>query len=281
MDFVFLKIIPAINRIYKKHKMIRIFFFIGFISISFLNGLFAQVPALNKYDQDGKKSGVWESYYESGKIKSHGTFKQGHPVGELLKYYPGGILQANMNFDESGRISYVRLYYEGGFLASDGKYIDQQKDSVWNYYSAYDKQKISSETFKSGKKNGPSFKYYSDGKYSEYLEWMDDQKYGKWEQYFQNGKIRLRGEFVSGLLNGSFTSYNGDGSLSITGKYVNGIMDGIWSYYTETGDPDLTLEYKDGKMLPNPEMDKREEEFAKKIKDAIGNLNDPEIEEFK
>ena len=139
--------------------MIQRHFIITFISFFILAGLSAQDPALNKYDREGKKTGVWETYYENGKTKSHGAFKQGHPVGILLKYYPGGVLQANMNFDESGRISYVKLYYETGSLAAEGKYIDQKKDSVWNYFSAYDSQKVSSEKFNMGKKQGDSYKY--------------------------------------------------------------------------------------------------------------------------
>jgi antitoxin component YwqK of YwqJK toxin-antitoxin module len=239
--------------------------------------VFAQDTPINQFDKDGKKTGVWETYYESGKVKSHGTFKQGHPVGELLKYYPGGILQASMNFDESGSISYVKMYYEAGFLASEGKYINQLKDSVWNYYSAYDRRKAVSETFIKGKKEGDSYKYYAGGKPSEYLEWKNDLRNGKWEQYYENGQIRLTGNYDADLLNGKYDCFNPDGSPSITGKYNKGEMDSTWTYYSETGEKDLSVEYVDGKMLPNPEMDKRIEEFSKKVKESIGNLDESEI----
>jgi len=243
-------------------------------------GIYAQDNGINKLDVNGKKTGIWESYYPSGKIKTHGSFINGHPAGELLKYYPGGILQANMNFDETGRVSYVKMYYETGNLASEGKYIDQLKDSIWNYYSSYDKRKALSETMKTGKKHGDSYKYYAGGKPSEFIQWQNDVKHGKWEQYFENGQVRLSGTFKDGLQNGEFISYNPDGSLSITGTYLNGIMDGTWNYYSEAGDLEMASEYKDGKMLPNAEMEKRVEEFSKKVKDAIGNLDDVEITEF-
>jgi antitoxin component YwqK of YwqJK toxin-antitoxin module len=234
-------------------------------------GLSAQNAPINKYDGEGKKAGVWETYYETGKVKSHGTFKQGHPVGLLVKYYPGGIVQANMNFDETGRISYVTLYYETGDPAAEGKYINQLKDSVWNYFSAYDKRKAVSESFVLGKKNGECYKYYAGGKPSEYQEWQNDQKNGKWEQYYETGQIRLTGYYMGDLLNGSFISYNPDGSISISGNYTSGAMDGTWIYNTETGEADLTVEYQNGKMLPNPEMEKRIDEFSKKVKDAMGS----------
>jgi antitoxin component YwqK of YwqJK toxin-antitoxin module len=254
--------------------------FLQILLFSLTVGMYGQQQLINQLDQSGKKTGVWETYYESGKVKSHGTFKNGHPVGELKKFYPGGILQAAMNFDESGRTSYVKLFYEAGHLASEGKYIDQLKDSVWNYYSAYDKRKAVSETFQQGKKEGDSYKYYMGGKPSEYLEYKNDLKNGKWEQYFETGQKRLTGHFLAGMLDGSYVCYNPDSSLSITGSYKAGAMDGTWTYYNETGDREFAVEYVNGLMLPNEEMDKRIEEFSKKVKESIGNLDEVEINEY-
>ena len=250
-----------------------------FLTLSF-SGIFAQESLINQYDADGRKTGIWESYYESGKIKSRGTFLMGHPVGELLKYYPGGILQTSMYFDESGRTSYVKMFYETGKIAAEGKYINQQKDSTWNYYSTWDHRKAVSETFLAGKKHGQSLKYYQGEKPSEYLEWQNDQRNGKWEQYYENGQVRLTGTYIADLLNGDFISYNADGSLSITGSYMGGSMDGIWTYYNDQGELELTVEYNKGRMLPNPEMDKRLEEFSKKVLEVSGNPDETEFPEL-
>jgi len=258
------------------YRKIILYFTFTFI----LAGIFAQGQSINQYDPEGKKTGVWETYYDNGKIKSRGNFKQGHPAGEVLKYYPGGILQASITFDETGRTSYVKMYYEAGHLAAEGKYIAQKKDSVWNYYSSYDKRKAVSETYVSGQKNGVSLKFYQGEKPSEYQEWQNDQKHGKWEQYYENGQVRLTGYYNAGLLNGNFISYNSDGSFSIKGNYSAGAMDGTWVYYNEAGDQELSVEYVNGRMLPNAEVEKRIEEFSKKVKDSIGNLDEVEITEF-
>jgi len=57
-------------------------------------------------------------------------------------------------------------------------------------------------------------------------------------------------------------------------------MDGTWVYYNEAGDQELSVEYVNGRMLPNAEVEKRIEEFSKKVKDSIGNLDEVEITEF-
>ncbi len=239
----------------------------------------AQEKEINRLDARGKKSGVWETYYESGKVKSRGTFRDGHPVGLLVKYYPGGITQAEMNFDETGTVSYVKMYYETTWLAAEGKYINQLKDSVWNYYSAYDRRKAFTETWKAGKRNGSSFKFYSEGKPSEYTEWRDDKKNGAWEQYFEDGALRLRGNYVNDSLDGAFLCYNPDSSLSIKGSYKAGRIDGSWTYYSEDGKNDFTVEYRNGAMLPNEEVEKRIDEFSKMVKESMGNIKEPEIPE--
>jgi antitoxin component YwqK of YwqJK toxin-antitoxin module len=239
----------------------------------------AQQNTLNQLDSGGRKTGVWETYYESGKVKSHGTFRDGHPVGLLLKYYPGGILQAEMNFDETGTVSRVKMYYETSGLASEGKYVNQLRDSVWNYYSSWDKRKAFSESWKMGKRDGVTYKFYSEGKPSEYLEWKDNVKNGKWEQYFENGAVRLTGYYLNDTLNGNFVCYNPDSSLSIKGSYRMGTLDGTWTYYSEDGKEDFTVQYRDGAMMPNPEMDKRIDEFSKKVKESMGNIKEPEIPE--
>ncbi len=243
------------------------------------SGMFAQDKPINQNDSEGRKTGVWETYYESGRVKSRGTFNQGHPVGELTKYYPGGIVQAMMNFDETGRVSYVKMFYETGNLASEGKYIDQKKDSVWNYFSTYDKRKAVSETYQMGKKQGLSYKFYAGGSPSEMHEWQNDQKSGKWEQYFENDQKRISGWYVADSLNGAFVSYNPDGSLSITGEYKMGAMNGIWTYYSETGEEEFSVEYINGRMLPNAEVEKRIDEFSKRVNDIIGDIDELETPE--
>lgn len=238
-----------------------------------------QEAGINQYNSAGEKTGLWEIYHDNGKLKSRGTFFEGHPVGEMIRYYPGGIIQSSMKFDSTGRQAFAKLYYENGKTAAEGKYIDQKKDSLWIYYSLYDGRKAMSEYYSSGKKDGPSFKYYPQEKPSEFIEWKNDLKNGKWEQYYENGQIRLTGWYRADTLNGEFISYNPDGSLSISGFYNRGLMDGKWDYFDETGNPDISAEYIMGKMLPNPEVEKRTEEFSKKIRDVIGNLDETELPE--
>ncbi len=61
----------------------------------------------------GRKSGVWEYFYENGKPKSIITFS------------------SNFSDKESGS---VINYDENGIILSDGKFIGDAIVSIWNYY---------------------------------------------------------------------------------------------------------------------------------------------------
>ncbi len=50
-----------------------------------------------------KCEGYQEDYYINGKVRVAGTFKQGHPIGELVFYYPSGLKKERHLYDKLGR----------------------------------------------------------------------------------------------------------------------------------------------------------------------------------
>lgn len=50
-----------------------------------------------------KCEGYQEDYYNNGKVRVTGTFKEGHPVGELTFFYPSGKKKEVHLYDKRGR----------------------------------------------------------------------------------------------------------------------------------------------------------------------------------
>lgn len=59
---------------------------------------------------DGKRSGLWRSYYPTGLKWSETTFKQGVMEGPTVTYYPNGMMRYN------------------------GFYHDNDRSGLWNFY---------------------------------------------------------------------------------------------------------------------------------------------------
>ncbi len=59
---------------------------------------------------DGKRSGLWRSYYPTGLKWSETTFKQGVMEGPTVTYYPNGMMRYT------------------------GFYHDNERSGLWNFY---------------------------------------------------------------------------------------------------------------------------------------------------
>ena len=249
--------------------VIRKIFFTVLFSFVCMCILYAQEEKTNQLDNQGNKTGIWKKYYENGNVRYEGTFKNNKPIGILKRYYPGGILQAEMYFSPDGETSYTKLFYKSGKIAATGKYINNQKDSTWLFYSFYNGRIAIKEDYKKGDLHGFSYRFYDNGDVSEKTEWEDGQKNGLWEQYYENDSVRLRTYYSNGLREGIFESWHNNGKPSIKGQYKEGVMDGLWHHFNEEGELQYTLEYIKGKMLPNPEYEKLQEDFSKKVNELL------------
>src|ERR1035437_109136 len=124
--------------------------------------------AQNKTDEKGRKQGYWEKIDPgTKKIIYKGSFKDDKPQGLFIYYFKGmDSIHSKMDFRQDGKIAYGTLYYYTGKLEAKGKYIGEQKDSLWNFYDAAGVL-LSAEMYVNGKKNGFSKIFFPDGKISE------------------------------------------------------------------------------------------------------------------
>jgi len=243
----------------------------------FPKSLLSQENPVNQLDEHGRKTGYWITFYPGGKVKYEGYFVNDMPVGEFKRYYPGGILQAEMIYSEDSGSAYARLYYENGKPAAEGRYLDKNKDSTWNYYSMFDGQLIMKENYKEGRREGESLKFYSNKNVSERIVFVNDERNGVWEQFFSDGTLRLRGHYQNNNREGEFNSWTGNGNPSISGHYYNGVMHGRWTYYDEKGEVEIVVEYNNGIMIPDKEYEKKQDEFSRRVQESIGNYSEPEL----
>ena len=200
----------------------------------------------NQLDAEGRKTGHWKVDYPNGRTQYEADFEEGQPVGEMLRYYENGALRARMMFEPGGNRSHVNLYYSNGRAAAEGIYVDQQKDSVWTYYSEFDGSVRIREPYSKGFLQGTSQSCYPGGEISEEVEWKDNIKDGAWKQYYRNGSKRLSGHYENGMLQGSYEVYYSDGTVEISGTYLDNRSHGTWLFYDESGKEVYALEYVNG-----------------------------------
>lgn len=237
--------------------------------------LFAQDE--NKTDAKGLKTGKWTVKYEDGKTTRYtGEFKAGKPIGDFKYYYETGELKSTLKFRSDGKSSYGVFYYtdeDGGKKMSEGKYVDQKKDSTWVYYDNVG-YKTYSQEFKEDLEDGKKIIYYVSGDKSEVFTYVKGKKEGAWTQYFESGMMRKTGNYKDDVLWGRVTVYNGESKKKEQElTYKKGVLHGVCSAYDEFGKLIKDIYFDNGVMLKDSEV----EEFKKvllKEKESTGTVKD-------
>ena len=221
------------------------------VTLFFISLLMPLTPfAQNQTDQEGRKHGDWRAYDERGNLKFEGQFRSGVPYGEFTYYYKDGSVKAISVFSGNGRIAYTRAFHENGNLMAEGKYLGQKKDSIWNYYSQWDKNLlVSREFYNKTRKDSIWITYFPDGDTAELIRYENDLKQGPWLQFFESGTTKLEAVYEDGDLEGKMTVYFPDGNVNVEGSYHNGMKEGTWLYYTEKGEIRKEEFYANGHLM--------------------------------
>src|SRR4030043_1088029 len=254
--------------------------FMALFSFSSVAGQNEQDTIFNQTSSKGLKQGYWKKYYPNGNLMYKGCFKDDKPTGEMKRYFESGNLKAILIFDEKTGYSKARIFYEDGTLASAGYYSGSNKDSIWNYYSYYDRKLKSGETYKNGVKHGFAYEYYPGGSCFEKTQWMNNLKNGIWEQYFEDGSLRLKGSYTNGKLTGGFIAYYSNDRPMVKGIYENDKREGNWVYFNENGTVNQEIVYSDGRPRNEKELTTQQQEFFRMIEENIGKLREPEPADF-
>jgi len=231
--------------------------FILLLSISFIVGAQPEWPPVgkigqdyNQLDADGKKQGLWYRTYSDGGLYYSGYFKNDKPQpnSKLYYYQDNGKLMAIHSFRENNQIVDARHFFKNGKIQSTGKYLNQKKDSIWNFY---DEKGIlrSMDSYKLDSLDGNSIIYYPSGGVLKNQSYSNGTPIGKWFELYEDGKTRTSGNWKNGKYDGDFVFYHSNGNKEASGKYLAGIKDGQWLYYTSNGKLEMQVLYEKGEQI--------------------------------
>lgn len=214
-------------------------------------------------DANGKKQGYWKKKDEkTNKLIYEGMFKDDKPQGLFKYYYPHDSIKAIMNFKQNGKIAYSTMFHLSGKKMAYGKYIGEEKDSVWTYYDEK-AVLISRETFVNGKKDGMEYVYFPDGIVSEERKYKAGKMDGPFKLYYDKSLVKSEGVYLNGQLEGKNSYYFPNGVTAAVGYYKGGQKTGPWIYRDKTGKVKEKELYKAGGKLASK---KETDEFFNKNK---------------
>ena len=214
-------------------------------------GLDGNILKTEKYDMGILKKNVAElvkldvrnEYYENGKLKSSGTFKDGYAEG-ITRYYSeeGKIVNSKIFkdgelfgegiYDEKGyQQGRWKEYYASGELKGEGEYIDGRRIGDWIFYHQNGKIEQKGKFLKGAKPSGLWVWFYESGNMLRQENFTNGLENGMLIEYNDSGRVTTKGEFVDGEKEGPWILEDGD--IVEQGVYKNGQKDGIWKTYSK------------------------------------------------
>jgi antitoxin component YwqK of YwqJK toxin-antitoxin module len=206
-----------------------------FTLFTIFSGLLCGQDTLNITDSKGYRQGSWQKVDSAGRVIYEGRFRDGVPDGEFRYYYPDGKLKTVSEVSKQGRRAETVSYFPNGKKMAAGNYLNEKKDSTWQFFSESNGTLVAQESYQAGIINGLSRVFYPEGGLSEQHYYKKGIKDGLWEQYYLDGKLKLRGAYKSGEKHGQFRLFYNTGQLLLEGRYNLGHQDDIWIYYDEKG----------------------------------------------
>jgi len=213
---------------------------------------------INSMDAQGKKQGHWVKKDKEGKKIYDGQFTNDIPYGTFKYYYPEGELKAISVLSDNGKRSWTITYFKNGKMMAEGLYINEKRDSIWKFYSEFDKVVVSEEFYKNGKKDGISKTFYPDGVVAERSTWKNGVRSGPWEQFYTDGKLKLKCSFLDDQKDGPLLTYHMSGKIWLSGQYIRGDADGTWIYMTDKGETEKKEYFNKGRLVKTEEFIKKE-----------------------
>ena len=232
------------------------------------------------------KLDVKTTYYESGKKKTSGTYKDGLAEGFTRKFSEEGEIIGSELFKDGYKIGEgiydARGYKQGkwkefyitGELKAEGEYINDKKIGEWIYYHQNGKIEQRGKYDKNNKPTGDWKWYYESGnilrtesfirglpegvmvEYTDSSEvvtkglFIEGEKEGPWIS--NDGDMKYEGEFKAGVKTGKWKSYyNGNGKIAEEGTYIDGLENGKFTYYYYNGKTKEEGEYLMGNKEGN------------------------------
>ncbi len=182
--------------------------------------------------KNGKKEGLSQSFYPSGKLETKANYKNGKLNGYLRSYYENGLLRLDAHYKDGRFNGLIKEYYKNGQLEREMV----MKNGIWDgfvrvYYP--NGALASEENYKDGSLNGLYVKYYSFGGLS---------KIG----YYKEGKFSGLNMIYHSIPN-FYDEVFSPAMPQIIENYKNDKLDGVQKNFSENGELKIEEYYKDGK----------------------------------
>lgn len=235
--------------------------------IQYKRGFIIDRENINRTDKNGLKQGRWKYFYDDGKVRLEGIYRDDKRNGYFKEYDEKGMLtdiakyvndERQEETPELVKLDVKTDYYPNGKPKTVASYKSDVPEGIRRDYDTAGKV-VASYTYKEGKiisegiiddegvKDGPWKEFYEGGQLRAEGMYSLGNRIGRWRFYHENGSIEQEGTFNNqGNPEGPWKWFYDDGKILREENYRNGLSDGLYTEYDESGKVITQGEFVDG-----------------------------------
>lgn len=189
----------------------------GILSVFYASGNVKETVEI----KDGKQTGRWMTYYEDGKKRELGEFKN-DMLHVLTSWSPEGKEEL---IDGTG--TYTTYYDDNTTISERGELKDGLRQGFWAKFNENGIDTLQTATYVNGKMSGPYTQYFQSGAIEIEGSFLDDKREGEWTWYFESGNIESQVFYIADKKTGEQTFFNDSGIELKTEVYSDGKLNGV------------------------------------------------------
>ena len=161
--------------------------------------------------KDGEKDildGAFKEYYESGKLKTEGVYKDGLWHGRIKDYNENGILIADAMMRKGVENGEDISFNANGSIKQKSTKVNGEMNGLVTVYDEEGVLKMD-QFYKNGEATGKFRQYFNDGTISHEGHKINDEFSGELKNFYENGDLKVTINYDTNLMR----IFNPDGTL--------------------------------------------------------------------
>lgn len=207
---------------------------------------YGKVIASGNVNSRGYKQDEWINYYNTGAIKSVGSYIDNKKDGKWIFYYTEGQIEQTGNYKSGKEDGYWEWLYKNGNKKREEHFYNGQEDGEMVEYSESGAI-ICKGDFIEGLKEGQWM--YKVGDHTEKGSYKYGLKDGFWKHYYNDLVLEFEGNYIQGNPDGKHKYYFDNGKLREERIYVMGKKEKTWRKFDAGGNLIMILNYKNDKEI--------------------------------
>ena len=201
------------------------------------------VEDINRYDDQGRETGKWMTFWPNERVRSEGPYDRGLREGVFKFFNRNGDLERTetykrgervMDAPEAVALDLRKSFHSNGEVSRQGPWRENTPMGTHRYFDESG-HLIEVKVFRNGQLHATGM-----------LDSLG-RRFGEWTLFWKEGMRKETGHYLEGKRDGNWTFYATDGRVEQEGGYRAGAWHGTWKWYHENGALHRNEGYRKGK----------------------------------